>query len=213
MSERSGAAGPAREERAFGGVLQIAGIGIALGLAFNAIGLRARPAWGLDWIGHDRAAAVVSLDDLAPAGAASGAPVTSDDPLALVGGAGGGLPQIPEIDRPIEAGLSQVKRFFDAEAALFVDAREAEEYGEGHIRGAVSIPYDVAAGEPQLLESLDSRGGPIVVYCGGGACELSMNLAYELIYAGHRRVLIYTGGYPEWVEAGYPVASGEPVGR
>ncbi len=174
--------------------------GIALGLGFNALGLKHKPGWGIDWIGKDRAAEMPSL-------------VVSDDPMALSGDAGSGVPTIPDLDRPIEAALEQVRRLHAAGAALFVDAREPEEYAQGHIAGAVHLPYDLAAGEPELIENLDSGGRPIVVYCGGGACELSMNLAYEMIYAGHTKVLVYMGGYPEWVEAGYPVAPVEAEGR
>ena len=45
--------------------------------------------------------------------------------------------------------------------------------------------------------------------CGGGTCELSIKLAEELFFAGHDRVAVYMGGFPEWVEAGYATTSGE----
>ena len=68
---------------------------------------------------------------------------------------------------------------------------------------------------PALLESLDTAGRPIIVYCGGGTCEISISLAEELIFAGHQRVAVYMGGYPEWVETGNAIETGEgrEVGR
>ena len=65
-----------------------------------------------------------------------------------------------------------------------------------------------ALAEPERVKNLDPGGRPIVVYCGGGACELSINLSRVLIEGGKRRVLIYEAGYPEWESAGYPVAKG-----
>lgn len=199
---------PAAEEPVARGVLAILLAGTALGLLFNWIGLASRPAWGIAWIGQDRAEQMVSLESLTGGGGVQAGGSVSNDPMALAGGAAAGVPDIPALDRPIEANLEQVKRFHDAGAAVFVDARESDEYAEGHIAGAILMPFDVAAGDPALLEGLDTGGKPIVVYCGGGACELSMNLAWELIYAGHPRVLVYMGGYPEWAEAGYPTGTG-----
>jgi 3-mercaptopyruvate sulfurtransferase SseA len=121
------------------------------------------------------------------------------------GAAGAGLPDVPDLGRPIAVDLDTVKRFVDAGAALIVDAREADEYAAGHIPGAVSLPYDATVTDPARLESLETRGLPIITYCGGGACELSLELAHELMLSGHRKVLVYMGGFPEWTAAGHPV--------
>lgn len=139
----------------------------------------------------------------------------SDDPMALDTPSGdeGGVPEIPDLGRPLQVELKTAKKLFDAGAALFVDAREPDEYAEGHIAGAISLPYDQGVGDPARLESLDAGGRPIIIYCGGGNCEVSMTLAEALIYqAGKRKVLVYMGGYPEWVGAGYPVDKGSQAG-
>ena len=57
------------------------------------------------------------------------------------------------------------------------------------------------------LWELDSGGRPIITYCGTG-CEVSLELAAELIYAGQQRVAVYTGGFPEWRDSGNPVELG-----
>jgi 3-mercaptopyruvate sulfurtransferase SseA len=183
-------------------------LGAALGLAFNWRGLAARPSWGVAWVGKDLAAEMVSLDDLT---AAADTPrIDTDDPMAIAGGgAADGLPEIPDLDRPIEVQRDAVKRFWDVRAALLIDAREPDEYAEGHIPGAINLPYDIAVGDPDGLMRLDSGGRPMIVYCGGGDCELSMSLAWELIANGQTKVMVYTGGYPEWVEAGHETATGE----
>jgi rhodanese-related sulfurtransferase len=101
-----------------------------------------------------------------------------------------------------------VKQFFDARAAVIVDARTPGEYAEGHIQGAVSLPFDDVAHDESLLKRFDAGGKPVIVYCSGGDCELSKDLAGLLIGAGQRKVLVYMGGYPEWAGAGYPTAKG-----
>lgn len=184
-------------------------VGLALGFAFNWLGQGSRAGWGLSWIGKDRVAEMPSLTDL---GSGTPTPEPSSgyneitDPMAV--GAGTEAAQIPDLDRPIQSELAGVKRLFDAGAVVFVDAREPDEYAEGHIPGAISMPYDEVSGEPERLENLQAEGKAIAVYCGGGACELSLNLAWDLIYAGQKKVLVYMGGFPEWVAAGYPVERG-----
>jgi rhodanese-related sulfurtransferase len=139
-----------------------------------------------------------------------------DDPMGFFGAeeaddADGAiaLPEIPEIDRPLSTELDTVKRFFDADAALLLDTREPEDYLEGHIPGALLYPYDEVRDNPAILDAIDPADRPIIAYCGGGTCEISMGVADALIAKGHRRVLVYMGGLPEWEAAGYPVVRGE----
>jgi rhodanese-related sulfurtransferase len=118
------------------------------------------------------------------------------------------LPVVPDVDQPIEVKLTNVKRFFDAGAAVIVDAREAVEYAEGHIAGASSVPYDDAVAKPALLDPFKKLGKPIIVYCSGGDCEVSLDLAKSMLAEGIRKVLVFTDGYPAWKAAGYPVEKG-----
>jgi rhodanese-related sulfurtransferase len=122
------------------------------------------------------------------------------------------VPTVPDSRDPIEAKMPMVKKFYDADAALFVDAREAVEYAEGHIAGAVSLPFEEAFKDPKKLTAIDAKGKPIIVYCGGGDCEASKNLAYSLIDAGRKKVVVFTDGYPAWTGAGYPTAKGAEPG-
>ena len=118
------------------------------------------------------------------------------------------LPVVPDLDQPIEVKLANVKKFFDAGAAVFVDAREAPEYAEGHIAGALSVPFDDAVGKPALLEPFKKVGKPLILYCSGGDCELSKDLARNMLAEGIRKVLVFTDGFPAWKAAGYPVETG-----
>lgn len=118
------------------------------------------------------------------------------------------LPVVPETREPLEVGLDFTKRFHAGRGAAFVDARSAEEYAEGHIPGATSLPFDDVYKKPELAKAFDEKGLPIIVYCGGGDCDLARTLAYALIEAGHKRVLVFKEGLPGWAAAGLAVTKG-----
>jgi rhodanese-related sulfurtransferase len=195
------------------GIVVIALTGLVLGLGYNYLGLQGQADWGISWMTDPAKYELETLefDETAANGAESaGAPVpVSDDPMAPVAGyVDPGIPQIPDLDRPVFIQMPAVKKLFDADAALILDAREPEEFAEGHIPGALNLPFDEVITDPARLETLDPAGRAIVVYCGGGTCEVSQQLGFELIRVGHRKVVVFQGGYPEWQEAGYPTETG-----
>lgn len=192
------------------GVAAIVLAGLTLGLVYNALGLSGEPPWGLSWVARDRLAQLEQVGPVEDGGAeAYGSYSTDlDDPLAIPGeaaGAGAALPEIPAVGRPVRIELGALRAYFDAGAALIIDARDPQDYAEGHIRGAINLPYDEVISNPSLIETLQTGGLPIVTYCGGEGCEVSLGVAEELCVAGHRQVAVYVGGYPEWVGAGNPV--------
>jgi rhodanese-related sulfurtransferase len=146
-------------------------------------------------------AAVAPKSEAKPA---AGAPAT----VAAPAPAKADLPFVPDLDQPIEVKLANAKKFFDAGAALFVDAREASEYAEGHIAGALSVPFDDAVKKPALIEPFRKTGRPLILYCSGGDCELSKDLARNMLAEGIRKILVFTDGMPAWQAAGYPVETG-----
>lgn len=142
--------------------------------------------------------------------AATVVPADMTDPMGIAAvPEGNDLPVIPDLGRPLQMQLPAVKRFFDAKAALMVDAREPGEFAEGHIPGAINMPYDQVITDPARIEALDPQGKAIIIYCGGGTCEVSMNLAFRMVEQGKKKVLVFMGGWPEWQAAGYPVSKGD----
>jgi rhodanese-related sulfurtransferase len=187
--------------------LAIVATGCLLGVAQNALVRQGDPKDGLAW--RYTPPKLDSLEDVATvAGGTNPLPPDMNDPLQIGAAASSGVPDIPDVGRPIQIEISKVKAFFDAKAGTIIDAREPAEYAEGHIPGAINMPYDGAVTDPERLEMFDAGGKPIIVYCGGGTCELSMNLGFALVNAGQKKVLVYMGGWPEWSTSGYPVAKG-----
>lgn len=234
-NENTGREATGSENRVARGVATIVAVGVFLGLAQNYIARAGGASRGLPWIREE--IVLEDLESFQPSvdGATEGAdpraegagpavhaaeaepnevavpvlPPDVNDPMALRGEPeGSDLPVIPEIGRPLQMQLPAVKKLFDANAAVIIDARTPEEYAEGHIPGSVNMPYDAVVTDPARLEAFDAQGKPIIVYCGGGTCEVSMNLAFAMIQAGHSKLLVFMGGWPEWQGAGYPVATG-----
>jgi rhodanese-related sulfurtransferase len=200
-----------------GGATIIVLCGASLGLIYNGFGIISDHPWGLSWIGKDKMSLLAEaelVESMCPesgedAAAADDYWTAVSDPLAVPEGAGDieGLPEIPDAGRPVQIELRALKRYFDADAALIIDARDPDEYDGGHIAGAINLPYHDAVDDPSSLRALETRGRPIITYCGGGSCEVSLTVAEELSSAGHDRIAVYIGGFSEWVEAGYPVGS------
>jgi rhodanese-related sulfurtransferase len=112
----------------------------------------------------------------------------------------GGLPAVS---------LKQAKEAHANGVALFVDARDAAFYEEGHIPGAVSLPVqDFEIIFPRLQEQL-LAAPRVITYCDGASCEMSVELTEKLLFAGLVQVEIFTGGIQQWKAAGQPVVSGE----
>ena len=101
--------------------------------------------------------------------------------------------------------VALAKEIFDKGEVLFVDARSSDNYKEGHIQGAISLPVGQF---DERIESFLNRYSPnqsIVTYCSGRTCEDSHHLAQFLSDAGFTHVRIFIDGFPGWESEGYPI--------
>jgi len=101
--------------------------------------------------------------------------------------------------------LEQAKALHEDPNVIFVDARYAEDYKEGHIPGAILLPFELfddywAGVEPRL-----PKDRKIVTYCGGTECEMSLFLARLLRDKGYKDVDIFFGGAEQWREHNMPM--------
>jgi rhodanese-related sulfurtransferase len=103
------------------------------------------------------------------------------------------------------ATVGLARKLYDTGDYIFVDARPAEDYKQGHIEGAVSLP--VGQFEEKLSAFMD-RYPPdtsIVTYCSGRTCSDSHRLAELLMEMGYEKINVFIDGFPGWKAAGYPV--------
>jgi rhodanese-related sulfurtransferase len=101
-----------------------------------------------------------------------------------------------------ELGPHNVKRLIDTGSRDFVilDVRSAEGYREGHVPGAVNIPFEEL---PRRLKELPKEK-EIISYCWDVTCLLCTKASYVLASKGFKaREMI--GGIATWQEAGFPV--------
>ena len=101
--------------------------------------------------------------------------------------------------------VAYAKALYDSRHVLFVDARSREDFEEGRIKGAFSLPvgeFDERIDSFFALYALDK---PIVTYCSGRTCEDSHRLAQLLISRGYLNTSVMIDGFPGWEAAGYPI--------
>jgi sulfur-carrier protein adenylyltransferase/sulfurtransferase len=82
--------------------------------------------------------------------------------------------------------------------AVFLDVREADEYDQGAIPGAVHIPRGFL--ESQIEGKVPDRATPLVVYCAGGV--RSAFAAKSLGDLGYTDVVSMSGGFGQWKNEG-----------
>jgi molybdopterin/thiamine biosynthesis adenylyltransferase/rhodanese-related sulfurtransferase len=85
-------------------------------------------------------------------------------------------------------------------AATFVDVREATEWEQGHLPGAIHISKSYI--EQQSEGQLPDRDAPIVTYCAGGV--RSLFAAQTLREMGYTNVASMSGGFQQWKSQGLP---------
>jgi rhodanese-related sulfurtransferase len=104
--------------------------------------------------------------------------------------------------KPIDIKLDFAKLMYDKKY-IFVDARDEKDFNEGHIQGAVNVPYHNLEQYKSRLNQF-SKSQVLVIYCSAG-CDVSIDLAYALVKEGFSKLYIFRGGWDEWKSAGYPV--------
>ena len=109
---------------------------------------------------------------------------------------------IEEARREIpEASVQDVCARLEREQGLtLLDVRDKEEYREGHLQGAISLPRGFL--EIRVEEVLPNKEATIVAYCAGGT--RSLMAARTLKEMGYGDVVSMTGGFTVWKNAGLP---------
>ena len=86
--------------------------------------------------------------------------------------------------------------------ALFIDARKHQEYLEGHIPGALSVPLATWQDHYMTLGEEVDAGTEMIVYCSDRTCDLALMLAGRLREYLGADVRLLVDGFVGWTEAG-----------
>jgi rhodanese-related sulfurtransferase len=97
------------------------------------------------------------------------------------------------------------------EVDLVIDVRDAREFEEGHLPGAVNISRglleiraaaDSPGADPAIAANQDAR---IVTYCTKAPGARALLAAGTLAELGYTNVVVLRGGLNEWAEQGFAV--------
>ncbi len=122
----------------------------------------------------------------------------NDSSIGIIGGADGPT-SIIVADKGEKAMYEQItpeeaKKIMDSgEEHIILDTREEDEYDEGHIEGAILIPYTEI--ENKAEEMLPDKDKLILVYCRSG--RRSKIAAENLVKLGYTNVKEF-GGIIDW---------------
>ena len=85
-----------------------------------------------------------------------------------------------------------------------MDARPQSQYLEGHIRGALNLPWQEV--DQYFMELADrlSDSEMIITYCDGESCDLSHELALFLKEMDYDNVRLLVNGWTVWQQADLP---------
>lgn len=100
--------------------------------------------------------------------------------------------------------MEEARAEFEKGSAIFLDARDPDEYHEGHIKGALSLPVrHLEVYYPRVKQVLP-KDAHIVVYCASPECNASLYLAEELVKLHYENIEVMLGGWEAWEDLGYP---------
>ena len=103
--------------------------------------------------------------------------------------------------------LQETKTISDNNLARFIDAREAEDYSEGHIKGALFITVDDILSRYDELPQ-DKR---LMFICevgvrSGLACEMAAAMGYDT-----EKLYNVEDGTGSWIQNGHPTSKGSEL--
>lgn len=106
---------------------------------------------------------------------------------------------VDEVKKDIrEIDVAELRRMQNSgEAMSVIDVREPDDWSNGTIPGAATIPRGVL--ELNIDQVTSDKDSKVVLYCGGGS--RSALAAYMLQRMGFRNVLSLAGGYKAWKDS------------
>lgn len=126
--------------------------------------------------------------------------------------AGSGIALAQETPTAAPAGVKLVEaaavQALQGKGAVLIDTRKANEYADGTIKGAISVPYDPeksakdagfdAAADKFDMGKIADKNKDYVVFCNSGTCWKSYKAAVVMAKAGYKNVHWYRNGFPDW---------------
>lgn len=135
----------------------------------------------------------------------------------LAGSLGLMVAQVHAVDNPDKISgativtADKAKELIAKGVAVF-DVRSANEFAEGHIKGAKLVAYkeksakvadfDAAADQFDLTKLPADKNAEMIFYCNGLDCWKSYKATVTAVKAGFKKIYWLRGGLPEWKSKG-----------
>jgi rhodanese-related sulfurtransferase len=122
-----------------------------------------------------------------------------------------GQPGIPDWVRSRfrQADAQAALRLVQNPRVLVVDTRDAQDFRQEHIHGAISLPYHGFSEHYRQFTSSVPKERPLLLYCYGSDCGLASRVGKRLITEGYTEVTILRNGIVAWKAANLPLEASE----
>jgi len=110
---------------------------------------------------------------------------------------------LPVVQGAAASGISPTEavQCMNREKGVVIDVCSADEFAQGHIKGAVNVPLDEL--ESRLDKTVKNKSNPVIMVCAAGArSKRAQAMAQKL---GYEKVHSLQGGLKAWKEANLPV--------
>ena len=104
--------------------------------------------------------------------------------------------------------LDEAETMFRAQFAVFLDARSRDQYNEGHIQEAYSLPWQEFNKSADKVLAGIAPETTLITYCDGESCDLSKELAFALLDRGYANTHVLVNGWTVWNDRKLPVVTG-----
>ncbi len=102
--------------------------------------------------------------------------------------------------------IDELKTLMARKQVVLVDVRDPMAFGQGHIPGAVNVPFDFL---PEYVEKWKQDKRLVVTYCACLNEGTAANAALDMNAFGLKNVKALLGGYNEWVKRGEKIGEVE----
>lgn len=129
--------------------------------------------------------------------------------FGLLGGLAVTLIYTENQKRGASVSLHEATRVMNQEDGVVLDLRTAKEFDDGHIAGAINVPYSEL--NTRLKELAKYKESPLILVCKMGQHSGAANKT--LTEDGFVNVKRMDGGMGEWTSANMPVVKGKSKGK
>lgn len=98
---------------------------------------------------------------------------------------------------------------FQSKSAVFVDARNPENYIEAHIPRAINIPPEQFDADAVPFMNRAPPDREVILYCDGPDDHLAETLGQSMLKVGYKKLALFLDGWQGWIENGLPTIAGE----